>query len=115
VPILSGAGSLEQIEADGPEHLELMTLRLYNAQSHQWSLNFSDSQSGQMGSPAIGEFHDGVGTFVGQDDYKGRNVLVRQIWSEITPSSYHFEQAFSNDFGKRWETNFIADLTRVAE
>jgi hypothetical protein len=112
VSILGGTGSLEQIEADGPEHLELMTLRLYNARAHQWSLNFSDSQSGEMGTPSIGEFRDGVGTFLDQEDYKGRTVLVRQLWSAITPNSYHFEQAFSDDFGKTWETNFIADLTR---
>jgi hypothetical protein len=51
VPILGDTGSLEQIEADGPSHLELMTLRLYNAHAHQWSLNFSDSESGALGTP----------------------------------------------------------------
>ena len=114
-PILGGSGSVEQIEADGPSHLELMTLRLYNARSHQWSLNFADSQSGQMGTPSISEFRDGVGTFLDQEDYKGRTVLVRQLWSAITPKSYHFEQSFSADFGKTWETNFVADLNRLTK
>ncbi len=68
-----------------------------------------------MGAPAIGEFRDGVGTFLSQDEYAGRTIQVRQLWSAITPTSYHFEQAFSDDYGKTWETNFIADLTRVAE
>ena len=112
-PILGGAGGIEQIEADGAGHLEFLTLRLYNAQAHQWSLNFSDSQSGEMGTPSIGEFRDGGGTFLDQEDYKSRTVLVRQLWSGMTPNSYHFEQAFSDDFGKTWETNFIADLTRI--
>ena len=113
VPILGGKGSLETIEADGPSHLELMTLRLYNATSHQWSLNFSSSHSGEMASPGIGEFKDGVGTFLDQEDYKGHTILARQLWSKITPNTYHFEQSFSADHGKTWETNFEADLERV--
>jgi hypothetical protein len=113
VPILGGQGSLETIEADGPNHLQLMTLRLFNATSHQWSLNFSSSDSGDMSNPGIGEFKDGVGTFVDQEDYNGHTILVRQLWTNFTPNSYHYEQSFSADFGKTWETNFVADLERV--
>ena len=42
-------------------------------------------------------------------------VLVRFIWSRITPNSAHFEQAFSDDGGKTWEVNWITDQTRVSE
>jgi hypothetical protein len=112
-PLLGGTGSLEVIEADGPEHLEFMTLRLYNAVAHQWSLNFSSSDSGRMGTPSIGEFVNGVGTFLDQENYNGRTILVRQLWTPQTAGSYHFEQAFSADFGKSWATNFIADLKRI--
>jgi hypothetical protein len=113
VPILGGTGSLETIEADGPGHLELMTVRLYNSAARQWSLNFSSSGSGEMDTPAIGEFRNGVGIFLDQKTFKGRTILVRQLWSAITPNSYHFEQAFSDDFGRTWEPNFVADLTRA--
>jgi hypothetical protein len=112
VPILAGTGSVETIEADGPSHPELMTLRLYNLATHEWSLNFSASGSSRLGTPSIGEFENGVGTFLDQETYENRTVLVRQLWSQITLNSYHFEQAFSADFGKSWEPNFIADLTR---
>jgi hypothetical protein len=114
-PILGGAGGVELIEADGAGHLELMTLRLYDADAGQWSLNFSTSSSGQLGPPAIGEFTDGVGTFLSQEEYGGRIMLVRQTWSRITPTSYHFEQAFSADHGANWELNFVADLIRADE
>jgi hypothetical protein len=113
VPILGGKGSLETIEADGPSHLELMTLRLYNPAAHQWSLNFSSSASGEMATPSIGEFRDGIGIFTDQEDFNGRTIVVRQLWSNITRNSYHFEQAFSADHGKTWEPTFIADLTRT--
>lgn len=111
-PLLGGTGSLEVIEADGPDHLEFMTLRLYSAAAHQWSLNFSSSSDGQLTTPAIGQFENGVGTFLDQENYNGRTILVRQLWSRITSNSYHFEQAFSPDFGKNWEPNFVADLRR---
>lgn len=110
--VLGGAGSVEEIQADGPEHLEFLTLRLYDATARQWSLNFSYSESGVLAPPAIGEFTDGVGAFLSEEKYEGRTILVRQLWSDATPTSYHFEQAFSTDRGATWETNFIADLTR---
>jgi hypothetical protein len=31
----------------------------------------------------------------------------------VTPTSAHFEQAFSEDGGKTWEVNWIANITRV--
>jgi hypothetical protein len=109
-PILDGNGHVETIEADGPSHLSVLNLFFYDKATRQWHLYFP--QGSDMGAPAIGEFHDGVGTFVGQDSYKGRTMLVRQQWSPTGPNSYRFEQSFSADFGKTWVSNFIADLTR---
>jgi hypothetical protein len=63
----------------------------------------------------VGEFKDGVGVFVNQEPYHGRMILVRFLWSEITPNSAHFEQSFSDDGGKTWEVNWITDQTRVPE
>ena len=63
--------------------------------------------------PLIGEFKDGRGEFYCQDTFNGRNILVRFVWSNITPDSHRVEQSFSDDGGKTWEPNFIANLTRV--
>ena len=63
--------------------------------------------------PAISEFKDGHGEFFDSERFNGRNILVRQIWSDITPNSCHFEQAFSDDGGKTWEVNWIVTDTRV--
>ena len=51
--------------------------------------------------------------FYGMDELDGRAILVRYAWSNITPNSAHFEQAFSVDGGKTWEVNWIAVDTRV--
>jgi hypothetical protein len=45
----------------------------------------------------------------------GRAILVRFVISDVTPDSCHFEQAFSDDGGKTWETNWIATDTRLKE
>ena len=39
-------------------------------------------------------------------------MRVRYVWSEITPSSARWEQAFSVDDGETWETNWIMELAR---
>ena len=41
-------------------------------------------------------------------------MLVRYLWTDITPASAHFEQAFSTDHGVTWEPNWISTQTRVA-
>jgi hypothetical protein len=111
--VWEGRAQFEEIEADGPSgHFEGLTLFLYNPQSHQWSLNFANSREGTVSTPSVGEFKNGRGEFYDQESFNGRSILVRQIWSDITPDSHRFEQSFSDDGGKSWEPNFIAVLTR---
>jgi hypothetical protein len=103
-----------ELEVDGPAgHIEALSLRLYDPQSHQWSLNFSSSRTGTLAVPAIGGFRGGRGEFVNPDSLDGRAILVRFVISVITPDSCHFEQSFSADGGKTWEVNWIATDTRV--
>jgi hypothetical protein len=102
------------VEADGPSgHLEIFTLRLYNPQSHQWSISFTNPATGTMSIPSVGEFKNGRGEFYDQETYNGRTILLRFAVSDITPTSCRFEQAFSDDGGKTWETNFIVTETRA--
>jgi len=68
-----------------------------------------------MSQPVIGEFKNGRGEFFGQDFLNGRAILVRYIISDITPNSCHFEQSFSDDGGKTWESNWIATDTRAKD
>lgn len=112
--IWNGRANLVELVADGPVgHFEGLSLRLYNPQSHQWSLNFASSSGGALAIPTIGRFKDGRGEFYNQETLDGRAILVRFVISEITPKSCRFEQAFSDDGGKTWEVNWIAVDTRV--
>jgi hypothetical protein len=112
--IWNGRANLLELEADGPAgHFEGMNLRLYNPQSHQWSLNFANSNSGTLSQPTVGEFKNGRGEFYDQETLNGRAIFVRFVISDITTDSCRFEQAFSDDGGKTWEVNWIAIDTRL--
>ena len=114
--VLNGKANLVELVVDGPAgHIEGLSLRLYNPEARQWSLNFANVNGGTLTPPSIGEFKNGRGEFYNQDTLNGRSILVRFIISDITPTSCHFEQSFSDDGGKTWEANWIAIDTRVKE
>ena len=112
--VWNGRANLVELDVEGPAgRIEALSLRLYDPQSRQWSLNFSNSSTGTMSPPTIGGFRDGRGEFYSQETLDGRAILVRFIISDITPESCRFEQAFSGDGGKTWEVNWIATDTRI--
>lgn len=114
--VWNGRANLVELVADGPAgHFEALSLRLYNPQSRQWSLNFAGSSSGTLSPPSIGGFKNGRGEFYNQEIFNGKAIFVRFVISDITPNSCRFEQAFSDDGGKTWEVNWIATDTRIKE
>jgi hypothetical protein len=113
--IWNGKANMVELEVDGPTgHVEGLNLHLYNPTAHQWSLNFANAKAGVIGVPTVGEFRDGRGEFYDLEPIDGRMTLVRNIWSDVNANFCHFEQAFSTDGGKTWETNWIADDTRMS-
>jgi hypothetical protein len=115
--VWDGRAQLEEFETDSPAagHIEGLTLRLYNPQSHQWSLYWATSKGGPIYPPQIGEFKNGRGEFFGQDTLNGKAIFIRFVWSDTTTNTPHFEQSFSDDGGKTWEVNWITDQTRVKD
>jgi hypothetical protein len=112
--VWGGKANLVELEVEGPAgQVEALSLRLYNPQTHQWSLNSANSKIGEFGVPTVGEFKNGRGEFFDKEDFNGKPILVRNVWSDITPTSCRFEQAFSTDNGKTWEVNWIAEDTRA--
>ncbi|HEY1814589.1 MAG TPA: hypothetical protein VGG74_19690 [Kofleriaceae bacterium] len=114
-PLLGGKANIDEVSVvlpTGP--LEGVTFRIYSPESHQWSIYWANRKDGQLGlPPMVGEFKDGRGEFYDQEDFEGRKIYVRFVWSNMTAKSAHFEQAFSADGGKTWETNWISDQTRI--
>jgi len=102
------------VEADGPAgHLQIYTIRLYNPDTHEWTVNFTNPSIGALATPVTGGFKDGRAEFYDQEFLGGRTIMVRFSISGITADTCHFEQAFSADGGKTWEVNFIVDEERV--
>jgi hypothetical protein len=64
-------------------------------------------RSGKLDPPVIGSFEGDVGVFEGEDTFEDRPILVRFIWSGVTTPTPRWEQAFSEDGGETWETNWI--------
>jgi len=93
--------------------IKAQTLRLYNPDTHQWSIYLLDLDKGSLPMPpVVGEFTGQHGEFYDQETYKGRAILVRYAWFDISPKSARMEQSFSADGGKTWEVNWICELSR---
>jgi hypothetical protein len=114
--LLDSNANFEEFDVRNREQglrIKAQTLRLYNPESHQWSIYLLDVDKGTLPMPpVVGEFTGHRGEFYDQESYKGRAILVRYAWSDISPHSAHMEQAFSADGGKIWEVNWICELSR---
>jgi hypothetical protein len=113
--VLGGRANLVELSVAGTAgRIEGASLRLYNPQARQWTLNFANIRNGQLTAPMHGAFDaNGRGLFYGVDTVDGRAVLVRFVISDVTPNSARFEQAYSADAGATWEVNWIASDTRL--
>jgi hypothetical protein len=114
--ILDGKAEVEEMNvesADKAMHIQGLAVRLYNPKSHQWSIYWGDASDGVMEqNPMVGQFTDGRGEFYNQQMFEGRAVYARFTWTGMTTNTPHFEQAFSADGGKTWETNWITNQTK---
>lgn len=107
-----GRASFDEIEFPTKGFAGL-TLRLYDPAADAWSLYWASGRTGTLLPPVTGGFRpDGTGLFLGDDEYRGRAERARFLWSGITATTAHWEQAFSVDGGRSWITNWEMDFTR---
>jgi hypothetical protein len=113
-PLLDGRANFVELSVSGPGgKIEGGSLRLYNPQARQWSLNYANLRNGALTAPVYGGFDgSGRGAFYGQDMLDGRAILVRFLMTQVSPKEARFEQAYSIDGGVTWENNWIAVDTR---
>lgn len=111
--IWNGRANFGELEVgDSAVHIEGLTLRLYNPRAHQWRLYWANSKDGILSGSTVGQFTNGRGEFFDQEDYNEKSIFVRFVFSDVAHDSFKTEQAFSPDFGKTWEPNWIATFTR---
>jgi len=115
-PLMGGYSNVDDLVLNVPgAPYRGVALRSFDPKSQQWSIWWLDSRTplGPLDPPMRGGFKNGVGTFFGDDTLNGKPVRARFIWSDITPTSCHWEQAYSPDGGKTWETNWVQDIRRA--
>ena len=113
-PVWNGRANLVELEVSGAAgKIEALALRLYNPQSHQWGLNFSNSAGGTIAVPTVGSFDGKRGEFYDQETLGERSIIVRFVITQVSADEASFAQSFSADGGKTWEVNWIATDTRV--
>jgi hypothetical protein len=114
--LLNSNANFEEFDvstADKKLRIKAQTLRLYNPASRQWSIYLIDLDNGTLDSPpVVGQFTGNRGEFFHQESSKGRIVLVRYVWLNLSPNSARMEQSYSPDGGKTWEVNWICELSR---
>jgi hypothetical protein len=111
--VLDGLGNIDELHTeDGPIG---MSLRFFNRETGQWSIYWVSHRDGILQPPVVGGFADGIGIFEGADVWDGQPIRVRFTWSDITPTSARWQQAFSPDEGQTWELNWVMEFTRIEE
>lgn len=107
--LLGGLVNLNESVAERPGGTTRgMGIRAFDAHTNQWTdWYFSDRDPTQIAIEGTGTFANGVGTFLNDDTFEGKPIKVRGLWSGVTRNSFTWEQAFSIDGGKSWETNWI--------
>jgi hypothetical protein len=113
-PLLGGLGNVDDNVIELPDGTyRAATVRTFDPATRQWSIWWIDGRNPlTIDVPVRGAFTDGVGTFLCEDVFDGRPIQVRFLWSEIAQNTARWEQAFSQDSGTTWETNWIMEFAR---
>ena len=109
-------GNQDEFRTDYAGGFVGMSFRFFDPETRQWSIYWADSRRpGRIDPPVVGAFDGDVGTFLSEEEFQGRPITVRFIWSGVTTPTPRWEQAFSEDGGETWETNWVMDFTRKEE
>jgi hypothetical protein len=110
-PILDGLGNEDVFRTEHDGGFVGMSFRFFDPEKRRWSIYWADSRRpGELDPPVVGCFEGALGVFRGEDVHRGRPVLVRFTWSRVTTETPRWEQAFSDDGGRTWETNWVMDF-----
>ncbi|HEU0025494.1 MAG TPA: hypothetical protein VFQ25_00120 [Ktedonobacterales bacterium] len=114
--VLGDLGNTDEITMDTPAGcVRGMTVRLFDPHTRLWRLYWASNASGIMDEPLVGRFQNGRGEFYGHEIVGGVAIFSRFIWTPMSDEQCRWEQAFSADGGRTWETNWIMEFTRRGE
>ena len=116
-PLPGGIGNTDYFTASYWKNFAGVTFRTYDPKTGLWRIYWVDNtfSGGVIQPPVVGKFEDNVGIFKGPDTFHGIPIVVRYTWTMNPPGSEiiaKWNQAFSKDKGKTWETNWYNELIR---
>ena len=92
-----------------------MGLRAFDASTNTWTDWYLDGRSPtKVSLDGTGTFVDRVGIFLSDDTFEGKPIKVRGMFTPLSATTMQWEQAFSPDGGKTWETNYVMHHRRIA-
>ena len=115
-PLLDGAGNVDDNVLELPAGTyRAVSLRSFDPATNQWSIWWLDGRTpGRLDPPVVGGFENGVGTFIAEDTFNGRPILVRFIWSDITDTHLPLGAVVLAGRRDTWEVNWVMESTRIA-
>ncbi len=112
-PLLDGVGNEDEFRGDFKGPFIGMSFRFFDVARKRWAIYWADNRHGTLEPPVFGTFSGSVGHFEGDDVFDGKPIRVRFLWTRVDTPAPRWEQAFSTDGGKTWETNWIMDMAHL--
>lgn len=114
-PLPAGIGNWEENTFHDGAAVTGLAFRFFDPASDRWAIFWIDNRRRVLDPPVVGAFDGDRGVFLGEDRFDGRPIRVRFVWSCKDPSRPRWEQAFSQDGGTTWETNWVMEFERERE
>lgn len=112
--LLDGLVSVEELrDAEGAPFGSAM--RTFDRKRRIWLDAWVSASNGVLQAPVEGCFEGDVGTFIAQETYQGKAILVRCVWQRVSENEATWEQAASVDDGNTWELNWHMRFERIGE
>lgn len=114
--VLGGQANIDDNQWRTPAgSFSAMTVRVFDPTRRVWTIFWLDTRwPSAFGPPVIGGFDGARGAFFGDDQLNGRPIRVRFHWFSEHADLCHWEQAYSLDQGRTWETNWRMRFERAA-
>jgi hypothetical protein len=113
--LMNGAANIDDnVLFDPGGTYRAVSFRTFDAATGDWSIWWVEARAPALTAPVTGRFSAGRGMFLSAEQFEGRAIMVRFIWSDISLTAARWEQAFSADGGVDWEVNWIMNFERAA-
>ncbi|NNE66044.1 MAG: hypothetical protein HKN33_05705 [Pyrinomonadaceae bacterium] len=113
--ILAGKAILE-LWSENKDGINGYSLRYYNPNTDKWDLWLNWPGKNRSGTTGLtGSFRHGRGEFFAERKIDERTTQIRRYtFSDATPTSLRWDDAYSTDGGKTWSSNWIMEFSRRA-